>query len=263
MGLKGQHRSQVYLFNINTCFFFFCFQLSEKPHSSLFTEDESKLSVSFIFKKIDLLFLVSSSTYSSFLLRPLFLQWKWNKSWGRRSSGYSGGFPMSPTQWISTFWDCSWWQRTLRRGNVLHKQDPGGREALCRDHKLHQAGSQRLQDCCCCGVFPGQRGEMTGTKDETSLPTGYRAARLNSDKSWCGTKWWGLGQEHYGPYGSHFWLIVGVYTFHAAPLETCLERWDNRSQWNRNFDSCLIIQPSSLLRMWTYSAQVYKIPEMK
>lgn len=57
MGLKGQHRSQVYLFNINTCFFFFCFQLSEKPHSSLFTEDESKLSVSFIFKKIDLLFL--------------------------------------------------------------------------------------------------------------------------------------------------------------------------------------------------------------
>lgn len=118
------------------------------------------------------------------LLRALFPQWKWNKSWNRRSFGYSGGFSMSLTQWISTFGDGSWWQGTLRHGNVLHSQDPRGREALCRDQTLHQAGSQQLQDCCCCwGSSQGQRGEMTDTKDETSLPTGCGAARLSRDKS--------------------------------------------------------------------------------
>lgn len=137
----------------------FCFQLPEKP-TSLFTKKLVSFLFNFFFNGLH--FLVSSLKHSLFLLRALFPQWKWNKSWGRRSFGYSRGFPMSPTQWISTFWDGSWWQWTLRHRNVLHSQEARGREALCRDRTLHQAGSQQLQDCCCCsGVLPGAKGRDT------------------------------------------------------------------------------------------------------
>lgn len=41
-------------------------------------------------------FLVSSLKYSLYLPRALFPQWKWNKSWSRRSSGFLEGFPCLP-----------------------------------------------------------------------------------------------------------------------------------------------------------------------
>lgn len=38
------------------------------------------------------------------------------------------------------------------------------------------------------GSSQGQWGEVIGTKDKRSLPTGYGAARLSRDKSWRSTE---------------------------------------------------------------------------
>lgn len=98
---------------------------------------------------------------------------------------------VSPIQWMSAFWDGSWWQRLLGQGevdgHVLHDQDPKGMEALCRAHTLSQAGSQQLHDCCRCGVFPGAMGGGGWYKGRNI--SAYRAAWLNSHKSWLDTKW--------------------------------------------------------------------------
>lgn len=51
------------------------------------------------------------------------------------------------------------------------------REGRGRDHTLHQAGSQQLQDYCCCGIFPEAKG-----RDEWHKGSDISACRLQSSQ---------------------------------------------------------------------------------